>query len=825
MTPAGSRRLKLTALTGLLVCSGAFLACSGQAFFGCAGAQTPPASHGMQTPLGLSASAPAAGKAATPAAAELLSLEQFAPLLAHPELARARAAHESGNARAAAAAVQAAMAKTPPAAADVPRWQMLLARLREEAGELVPAAASYDLATATPWALQAYARLGAGRVLLRAGKVKEALQRLSAVPRDPALAEETRLLLAEAAERAGKHDVAIQTWQQHLDGRAPRDGIAISLRLAQALLGRARARGADARDENVADGDVVEALRLARRVTAEAAGSQEIVFRARALEQRALDALPARQRARHAVSSPEDELARLRALVAARQPEQAEKIADPLIKSLRPGERWGALGCEAALLRAKAIAGLREHGRAADSLAPVIQRCKGDQDLRARALYLAGHYAAIDGRHTQATQRFEQLEREAPGHRLADDARLKAALSYFELGVEARFTELLTSMPERYPEGDMVLDGVFRLALRRIEKGDWQGAAAVLDRAFVLIGSRDSARGTEYSGRERYFRARAWMQTGEKERGLAELAAMVQELPLSYYMLHAYSRLVEVDPFRAQRARDEAISRAKNQPFAIAHQPEFDAPGFRRAMELLALGDFEHGKREIEALGIAERGAAPELLWGVALLWARAGSAKDAHEIARGLLTDWLSRWPAGDWAKAWELAYPRPYRRIVEREAKKNGVPLALVYAVMREESAFDPDAVSHADAHGLMQLIVPTAKLYAKPAGLPFDAASLKRPAINVALGARALADLNKTFAENPWLAIPGYNAGPGRPRRWLRERPHVDFDVWVELIPYGETRRYTKRVLSSRAAYAFLYEPQIADQMLALPARLSL
>jgi soluble lytic murein transglycosylase len=141
-----------------------------------------------------------------------------------------------------------------------------------------------------------------------------------------------------------------------------------------------------------------------------------------------------------------------------------------------------------------------------------------------------------------------------------------------------------------------------------------------------------------------------------------------------------------------------------------------------------------------------------------------------------------------------------------------------------MREESAFDPQAVSHADAHGLMQLIVPTAKLYAAPLGLPSDSMSLKRPAVNIALGSRALAKLGESFAENPWLAIPAYNAGPGRPRRWLRDHPHADFDVWVELIPYSETRRYTKRVLSSRAAYALLYAPETADTTLSLPAKLS-
>ncbi|HVR20737.1 MAG TPA: lytic murein transglycosylase, partial [Polyangiaceae bacterium] len=75
---------------------------------------------------------------------------------------------------------------------------------------------------------------------------------------------------------------------------------------------------------------------------------------------------------------------------------------------------------------------------------------------------------------------------------------------------------------------------------------------------------------------------------------------------------------------------------------------------------------------------------------------------------------------------------------------------------------------------------------------------------------------------FSENPLLAVPAYNAGPTRVKQWLAERESADFDLWVEAIPFVETRRYTKRVLASRAAYAFLYEPEIAEATMLLPAR---
>ena len=77
-----------------------------------------------------------------------------------------------------------------------------------------------------------------------------------------------------------------------------------------------------------------------------------------------------------------------------------------------------------------------------------------------------------------------------------------------------------------------------------------------------------------------------------------------------------------------------------------------------------------------------------------------------------------------------------------------------------------------------------------------------------------------LQNRFDYNPLLCIPGYNAGPGAPKRWVDERPADDFDVWVERIPYTETRRYTKRVIRSMAAYATLYGKGMDESLVRMP-----
>jgi soluble lytic murein transglycosylase len=193
--------------------------------------------------------------------------------------------------------------------------------------------------------------------------------------------------------------------------------------------------------------------------------------------------------------------------------------------------------------------------------------------------------------------------------------------------------------------------------------------------------------------------------------------------------------------------------------------------------------------------------------------------------VARWRVRDWLERWPVGPWRQAWEIAFPRPHLDTVLKESEQNALDPALVYAIMREESAFDPGAVSPSNAYGLMQVIQATARWYGKQAGVPTDTQALRTPRVNITVGTRVLANYMGRFPQNPLLGIPGYNAGPGRPMRWLKDFPSVDFDVWVELIPFRETRMYTKRVLQSRGAYRFLYYADGSEgDPLLLPEHLS-
>jgi soluble lytic murein transglycosylase len=135
-----------------------------------------------------------------------------------------------------------------------------------------------------------------------------------------------------------------------------------------------------------------------------------------------------------------------------------------------------------------------------------------------------------------------------------------------------------------------------------------------------------------------------------------------------------------------------------------------------------------------------------------------------------------------------------------------------ALIFATIRQESAFETDAVSHAGARGLMQLILPTAKAVARQLGLSADRLEhrlLAEPDLNLRLGHKYLATLIDDYDGSYVLALASYNAGPGRVRQWIRDngdprQSNVDVIDWLELIPIDETRNYVHRVLENLQVY---------------------
>jgi soluble lytic murein transglycosylase len=154
-----------------------------------------------------------------------------------------------------------------------------------------------------------------------------------------------------------------------------------------------------------------------------------------------------------------------------------------------------------------------------------------------------------------------------------------------------------------------------------------------------------------------------------------------------------------------------------------------------------------------------------------------------------------------------YSLLYPRPYADEVGAASAVTGVPTDLIYAIMRQETLYRADAVSHAGALGLLQLVPDTARIDARRLQRPApDREQLFDPAVNLALGAEELRKLIDSFGGQPMFAIAAYNAGPNAVARWLPPQAH-DADIWIENIPFNETRTYVQRVMWHRLVFAWL------------------
>ena len=222
-----------------------------------------------------------------------------------------------------------------------------------------------------------------------------------------------------------------------------------------------------------------------------------------------------------------------------------------------------------------------------------------------------------------------------------------------------------------------------------------------------------------------------------------------------------------------------------------------------RGRVLLRLGLYELAVKDLE-WAIEKAGNAELVLEGAYLLQ-RAGEYYKAITVVTSLLDD--TDGPIRPYLL--RLAYPQGYKEIVTEESRALGLDPLLIYAIIREESHFNPGVISVSQATGLMQIIPSTGRYLARKLGYErFETITLLDPVENIRLGTNYVKILLDTFEGNLFYTIAAYNGGPGNVKRWLETRRSFDMDEFVEDIPFDETRRYVKKVIGSLYTYTLLY-----------------
>lgn len=539
---------------------------------------------------------------------------------------------------------------------------------------------------------------------------------------------------------------------------------------SRATLGLARALSRSGLTKETGE----ETLRLGRNLSIQAPTfhPEEV----RALLEKARDAVPQQDN----LLSPHEQALRAEALLLHGATRQAMTAAHEILSNAGAP---ASARCKASLVSAKAKSEPPSWERA-------VHECSGTED-EPHALFQMAKSLAKSGESREAMVRYSQIEKRFPKHRLADDARLRTATLVRRVEGDAAGDRLLDSMRVEYPDGDMHEDAACELAVRRWMAHDLAGARAAVETRDTIPAHAQRA----LRGRARYLFARLSELLGDTASATQGFRELADGAP-SYYWLLSRARLSALRSALPELPRPPA----EELRFFSSPRSEWATPSATLGLALLSVGDFELARTE---LALLEKGD-PELRASVGHAYAKAGLFDVAHRLGSQSLDELAPTGPFGRGLAAYQVAYPRAYEATVREIAGSESVPPELVWAIMREESGFVPDIASVAGAEGLMQLMRKTAQELARGTGYEKNLV-LSDPKLSIALGTKFL----RTLAQNlplP-LAVAAYNAGSGAVKRFVRELGEAPMDLFVESIPYEETRGYVRRVLASMAIYAML------------------
>lgn len=342
--------------------------------------------------------------------------------------------------------------------------------------------------------------------------------------------------------------------------------------------------------------------------------------------------------------------------------------------------------------------------------------------------------------------------------------------------------QALMTLLKRFPSGRHAATARFRAGMISYIQGDRKSAVAEFDSLFA----RDS--NTTEALAALYWAGRSYSALGDKTKAKDRWRAIIKREPLSYYAVMAARKL------------DTTLVSADRSPPNYARIPAVDS-ALNRIVGLQDLGmdveaGFENDRLFRDALSDQRR--------MVATAHALAGTAQSSRSIALGKKAlDEVGYSPEN-----FRLYFPVLERETLISSSKENGLDPALVAAVIRQESNFNPQATSPAGARGLMQLMPPVGQALAAQKGIgPWDPDILYQPAVSIKLGTTHLSGLVRKYPEVV-KALAAYNAGESRVEKWSTKTGANDPEVFTERIPFVETRDYVRTILRNRAYYQALY-----------------
>ena len=502
----------------------------------------------------------------------------------------------------------------------------------------------------------------------------------------------------------------------------------------------------------------------------------------------------------------QQERARADGLFEARQYAEAAAAYEQLLARFPEADRID----EIHLRRGVSLLNSKQPAQATSALARVSDR---RPELRAEAMFHQAEALRRANRSAESSALVDHLLAQYSKTRWASEALygLAAYLNKQERETEAasRYRQLLAS----FPKSQYAPEASYNLGWFAYKSKSYADAARILEQHLASYRYPD----TRFIGEASLWAAKSEERLGHKSRALALYDLLNERYRYGYHGYVAGLRSA------ALRKADPSLKPDQLKPGSdlesiganITHVEPIqetadgsEAARIAKANDLEAIGLDELAVRELnKALGAAP--ASPKINLRLARLYSRRGENFQATLVLRKGYPDLYSYRESDVPREAWEIFFPMVAWSAIKEEAKRYGIDPYIAAGLIRQESVFDPNAISRVGARGLMQVMPATGQLVSKRQGAgTITPADLYNPVLNIKLGMNYLAQVIGQFGRIEYAAA-AYNAGPSRAQKWIAERGSMDIEDWIETIPFSETRGYVQGVLRYAANYRRLYK----------------
>ena len=432
---------------------------------------------------------------------------------------------------------------------------------------------------------------------------------------------------------------------------------------------------------------------------------------------------------------------------------------------------------------------LKRYDAARDGVGPYLERASRVAEAR------FFHLSALRelGQHDEYIQSTRALVADFPDSSWSEEALNNLGTHYILQDDEDASAQVFRELYEKFSSGPRAERAAWKYGWWAYRRANYAETVRVFESAAAAFPRSD------YRPSLLYWAARSHAKLGAGMQADARMRLVHTDYANSYY-----GRLAERElSRRASTAPPHSVvPAARQQPIVDVKKPATDA----LIRLLLANGLYDDALNELRYVQRTS-GTSPAIDATIAWAYHRKGELRRAITLMRRAYPQFLA---AGHElpTEILQVIFPLTYWDSIRRHARARELDPYLVAALIAQESTFDPNARSVANAWGLMQIVPATGRRLARSLGIRrFTTASLTNPEINIRLGTLYFSRLVEQFGGTHY-ALASYNAGETRVVRWKEERPGLEEDEFIDDIPFPETQNYVKRILGTAEDYRRLY-----------------